>query len=247
MDGLVIHEKTIDIDASRLLNVLLQMNPNMFHGCETLSIRKYHKIGYPELMTLMSRLNKSSVRYLHMQFTKFDLLAMHSISIGYNRNCRTIKKLTLDCCDESDRFISYLFPKKPVSEPNVTYYQCRFPALTHIDIVSTETIGPSEKLLTEILKDNYRIREIDIHVGEHGEHGDVFDKHELEKTLYDYIKRNKLGYEKCIKTCITLLGLRKFRNKLSVVSILDRNVLLLICKEIFNTIGTKVWCCRKEL
>lgn len=55
------------------------------------------------------------------------------------------------------------------------------------------------------------------------------------------LQRNFNGYQKCRKVIYTLFLIKKYGNH-PIMTLMDRNILMIIGKEILTSIGDKMWC-----
>jgi len=247
--GLALYEDTIDIDGYHLFKILLGADFQALVGYKRARIcGRNYTIHLDDMSLIFDKLCLVGIRNLYMGEVSFESFAEeHVRDIPLSDNCyrQQITSLILEMCPKSYWFLLYLFPKIN------NIYQCRFPLLSTIIVWGSDSTDPTCRLFVEILKNNYRIKRADVSTYLNtNSNGIPYDNRmlccenrDLEEILVNYINRNKLGYEKCVKSCVTILGLRRFRH--TFLSIVDKNVILAVCKVIFSTIGTKVWCEQK--
>jgi hypothetical protein len=62
-----------------------------------------------------------------------------------------------------------------------------------------------------------------------------------QKGIFGFLERNRRGYDKCRRAVYQLLLIKRFASE-NPFRLLNRDVMLMIAKMVYATIGTKVWC-----
>jgi hypothetical protein len=120
--------------------------------------------------------------------------------------------------------------------------------MNHVDatqahIVLDEVNDFLSELLVDTLANNFHLQEIWVDfpwayqpISFSLEESGVFTWSEQGEKVETYLKRNRKGWQKCLKATTILFGLRKQK-----ILDIDRNVLKLVINMVWETRGTKVW------
>lgn len=155
-------------------------------------------------------------------------------------------------CDDGD-FIGEYFLSNILSNKNIT---------NNLSIVYSQRqwynksdgskYSPNFNVESELLKDNYNIRDLTLtgefqflFKDEKGKINISFSSNHGEKSknnlrfMIKYIERNINGYNKCKNTILTVIMIWTFRD--TVLKNLTKDILLLICKNVWEDRYNKCW------
>jgi len=193
---------------------------------------------FSAILFKLSELNITKLCMVKINFGMFDEnLNRLPCKIPTKLNLRQV---TLDNCMYVYSFLPVLVHWQPISNSNRDYQPLGVKSLTHLTILVQSLYGKMIKPLADLMERNYRLRYVPVDSG-----FQTVDMSEINKVramklkVEEYAIRNRNGYEKYLAAVRTVIGIRKRRK--SILSYVVKDVVLIICRIISETNGTKVW------
>lgn len=244
-----IFNNIIIIPAHRINQALPELNNQNAANCNTLILTGTHGITFNEINSLFVKLNELNIEIMSIG-VDFSCLAnkpntSDKLNILGNLDSGgllCVTDLIVENCSHVYLFLKYLFQVGSSADTGIKIYKNLLPNLASI-YISYDNNNKSRTILTRALKDNFKIKTITV-CSEGSNKAEekcmlmreIEAKRDLTAILDSYTKRNKLGYKRCHDCCITILAIRMYR--FSILSPLDKNIVLRPCKEIYASRGT---------
>lgn len=186
-------------------------------------------VEFYSLLAKVAELGINSLSLYSIGFIKFDIKQFIGLIKTGPLNKLTMTRITFELCSGLEYLLPIFIPCELDSHP--TYFR----SLTTINVSSYDHDNCVRNMLVNRMKTNYRLR----YVSQSENMGPQMDHSESTNKIAEYLERNRRGYKKCRSAIITILGIRWHR--ISILSTIDKPVVVIICKMLAETIGTKIW------
>lgn len=175
----------------------------------------------------------------------------------------TVKTISVRRCVIGVEFLSNILSDRAlfVEGTNCDSYTGKN-LIEEIRIIDCETAEPSRRVIDseretilkqeilQLLETNYRVRNIDIvntptckkngYSWEKPNLNDIEESKQLDCQIKLLLDRNNRGHHLCRLAIQNILLIRKYRN--SVLDLVGKDIILLICGLLLDSKGTSIWC-----
>lgn len=241
--GSVLQSDHILIYSKSIIESLTILNADNAKGYDNIQLYGTHNLTIAEFYFLSKKLVELNIRRLSMISINFQscsgsemIRLLQNNPIGRPK----LKYVEFDSCSYPSQILPIFIPHERLSFPFLQ-------SITNIKVISWDENNTVRGIVSGRLEDNYRLQYFDtpdsdgsyINEEKYMDTVNKQKKHEFRAKIDKCLERNRRGHEKYISAVITILAIRKYRR--SILSIIDKPVVLMICEMIAETSGTKIW------